>query len=436
MPRGTSPGTGPEILQALRQAQGVGQRELALQIGGAQASLISRFESGRRTPSRTVLEAICDRLALSPEDTNRLLGAFGFGPQSGDARAFGEVLRGLRLRAGLSQTELGHCLAVSKSVISRLERGEARPHYHEVRKLTTVLGDLGGGTGAALLISAGLALPSANSNQAWLAAQTEAVQELVRKTHFGAALGLLESGIVSVAERLSHDIDRYFYLATLNISYADCLSAANALASAAQRGQAAVESAEGLGDPILIAKAHSQLVEVLYQQCRYGDGWKQAKRGVQRLEPFTSLAPVGLRWWKARLELDVLENRTYMAVLAGDRTTPLTGMDRLMDVLGTDESWIPDLWSTKSELHALQENWTLAEQAWREEKAAATALGEPLALVNALLDGIEVALHDAEWDVALKQIEEAFPLAERYGYGYYCQELAGYRVRAEAGRQT
>lgn len=55
-------------------------------------------------------------------------------------RAFGEVLREYRTKAGLSQEELGHKADYDRTYISLLERGLRQPTLETLFKLADVLG--------------------------------------------------------------------------------------------------------------------------------------------------------------------------------------------------------------------------------------------------------------------------------------------------------
>jgi transcriptional regulator with XRE-family HTH domain len=52
---------------------------------------------------------------------------------------FGLVLRGMRLRAGLSQRELAERIGSTQSAIARMEKGETEPKFCTLEKLAEAL---------------------------------------------------------------------------------------------------------------------------------------------------------------------------------------------------------------------------------------------------------------------------------------------------------
>ena len=52
-----------------------------------------------------------------------------------DMNRFGEKLRTLRKRRGLSQTEMAEILGVQQSYVGKLERGERAPNVTMIRKV-------------------------------------------------------------------------------------------------------------------------------------------------------------------------------------------------------------------------------------------------------------------------------------------------------------
>lgn len=61
-------------------------------------------------------------------------------PRSGPERAFGEVLRQLRISRELSQEELGDVCDSDRTFVSMLERGLVSPTLRTLVKVSTALG--------------------------------------------------------------------------------------------------------------------------------------------------------------------------------------------------------------------------------------------------------------------------------------------------------
>lgn len=57
-----------------------------------------------------------------------------------DVFRLGDLLRRVRLDAGLNQTELASRIGASQSQVSRWERGEDEPHVSELRKIAEATG--------------------------------------------------------------------------------------------------------------------------------------------------------------------------------------------------------------------------------------------------------------------------------------------------------
>jgi transcriptional regulator with XRE-family HTH domain len=66
-----------KVLRMLREARGISQYKLA-KLLNTTPSLISRYESGQRSPRRETVRAIAEALALTPEERKILYHAAGF----------------------------------------------------------------------------------------------------------------------------------------------------------------------------------------------------------------------------------------------------------------------------------------------------------------------------------------------------------------------
>jgi transcriptional regulator with XRE-family HTH domain len=134
------------MLSAWRQSRGWSKSTLA-QRAGVASSTLSRWESGKRTPSLPELEAVLDALEVSPEQRSRAL-------QQMDApRAVlrlrresdltppvsGDLLRAMRLRRGLTQAELAQQIGVSQGRLGKWERSEDWPSTERLHALCYAL---------------------------------------------------------------------------------------------------------------------------------------------------------------------------------------------------------------------------------------------------------------------------------------------------------
>jgi transcriptional regulator with XRE-family HTH domain len=66
-----------KVLRMLREARGISQYKLA-KLLNTTPSLISRYESGQRSPRRETVRSIAEALALTPEERKILYHAAGF----------------------------------------------------------------------------------------------------------------------------------------------------------------------------------------------------------------------------------------------------------------------------------------------------------------------------------------------------------------------
>lgn len=94
------------LLKAWRQARGQSQMALAM-AAGVSPRHMSFIETGRSRPSRGMVLALCERLALPLRDRNQLLEA------AGHARAYGET--------SLSSPALAHMRQVVEFMLGQLE---------------------------------------------------------------------------------------------------------------------------------------------------------------------------------------------------------------------------------------------------------------------------------------------------------------------------
>ena len=133
-------------LRSIRTSAGFGLTEAAGRSNLSKAAL-SQWESGARTPSGAALDRLLTTLRVDPKVRARLLTeadpnyartALASEP-AGPMVDLGQVLRGLRLRAGMTQTELAALCAVSQSSIASWELGDGVPAIESLDTVIKVL---------------------------------------------------------------------------------------------------------------------------------------------------------------------------------------------------------------------------------------------------------------------------------------------------------
>ncbi len=141
-------------LRAARRRLGLSQAVFASKVGLDEGS-VRRWESGPGQPSRWMeprlrailegLEAPDAAVAEVPNSFFALTRARRRLPPSGQAIAsasYGDLVRLKRLRAGLTQTEVGLRLGVDPSTVRRWERGQSFPVASRRAAIVTLLGAL------------------------------------------------------------------------------------------------------------------------------------------------------------------------------------------------------------------------------------------------------------------------------------------------------
>jgi len=109
-----------EVLRSLRERRGVSQLRLA-KMAGIHHSLVSRYESGSRWPTRTTVIKLCRALGLDTADRMRLLAAAGFVLPSMDGN-LGVLVSELRRLA----LELDRLATQLETVLGTNREGESR----------------------------------------------------------------------------------------------------------------------------------------------------------------------------------------------------------------------------------------------------------------------------------------------------------------------
>jgi transcriptional regulator with XRE-family HTH domain len=134
------PGKGPALLREWRTRQGLTLGALALKAGVSKAAL-SRWEAGRAKPRLAELQATLDALRVTPEQRAELYdaldapGAFRLllppageeGSEEDGPPLTGELLRVLRLRRALTQSEVAARIGVRQGTVAKWENSEDWP---------------------------------------------------------------------------------------------------------------------------------------------------------------------------------------------------------------------------------------------------------------------------------------------------------------------
>ncbi len=127
-------GTLAALLGGLRKSRGLGLTEAARRAGLGRTTLY-QWETGLRAPRGKPLERLLDALgaperlraeALAKADPRHARLALDRRPL-GRPVALGQVIRAMRLRRGLTQTDAARACGVGQSAFARLERGDDVP---------------------------------------------------------------------------------------------------------------------------------------------------------------------------------------------------------------------------------------------------------------------------------------------------------------------
>lgn len=112
-------------LRRAREAQGLTQADLARMVGVAGGERVSRWELGRGRPGPAMTSALCQALNLEPADLM---------PEEALS------LRGLRLRRGLTLTQLADQTGLNVHCIQQWERGLIDVPPDAIERLSHALG--------------------------------------------------------------------------------------------------------------------------------------------------------------------------------------------------------------------------------------------------------------------------------------------------------
>ncbi len=117
------------LLRAHIELSEISLAELAMKIP-CDLSYLYRIRLGRYIPNHDFTRAISRALALTPQDEEVLLLAArppSLRSNLERCEAFGRLLRDLRKRRGVTQSELARALEYDQSLLSKIERGKRSP---------------------------------------------------------------------------------------------------------------------------------------------------------------------------------------------------------------------------------------------------------------------------------------------------------------------
>lgn len=133
-----------QTIQETRKARGLTLSALA-GAAGIHKSTLSRWERGISLPFTTELTKVLDVLQVSDSERRRCFQSLNApravqltSPQSGAGTApvaTWEILRALRLRAGLTQGDAARAVGVSQGLVTKWEKGECRPSDTQIHRL-------------------------------------------------------------------------------------------------------------------------------------------------------------------------------------------------------------------------------------------------------------------------------------------------------------
>ena len=111
-----------EQLRQARRAAGMTQAELAQRVGVADGTRVAAWEAGRAMPRPATWSAICVLLGIGASESEAV------------------TLRALRLRQGLTHSDVARAIEVDPSTVVRWESGAQRPRAAHAERLAQVLG--------------------------------------------------------------------------------------------------------------------------------------------------------------------------------------------------------------------------------------------------------------------------------------------------------
>lgn len=135
-----------EKLKVLRKKKGLTQQELADKVGTKRVN-VTRWESGNLKPSYENLSMLAcifdvsldyllgDYLEISKERYLKIKESY----LMKTSNVFPQRLKELRLKKGLTQTELGEKVGVKQSTFTNWENGKREPNFETIIKIADLL---------------------------------------------------------------------------------------------------------------------------------------------------------------------------------------------------------------------------------------------------------------------------------------------------------
>ena len=134
-----------EIITALRIEANLSRKKMAEKLGVTQAC-IGYWENGKKKPSYDLLRHICIVLDVSAdiilgfEDIQGKFYIAVYGSNKMDKIEFKDIIKQLRLEAGLSINALAKEIGVSPTCVCYWENGKRKPDYDQIKQICIVLG--------------------------------------------------------------------------------------------------------------------------------------------------------------------------------------------------------------------------------------------------------------------------------------------------------
>ena len=135
-----------EFIKYVRRERGLTQDEVAQRLSVV-TPVVSRWENDKSIPDLTNLSKLCTILTISIDEINKrqlIEGSKTLPPENYDGVRLGKFLKKLRIKNGLSQSEVGEKLFVTGQTVSKWENGSVvtLDVLNELSKLYAISPDL------------------------------------------------------------------------------------------------------------------------------------------------------------------------------------------------------------------------------------------------------------------------------------------------------
>jgi transcriptional regulator with XRE-family HTH domain len=186
--------TFPALIRQHRTQRGFSLETLAVRTGLAKTTLLN-WEAGRTKPGVRELEFLLQALEVSPRGRLTLLRALALPrtlaliPESERPPVTGDLLRALRLRRGLSQSEVARRLEIRQGTLAKWEKSEDWP---SIERLSALCAVLGARHEEVEVILSGVFLPLHLPQDATVETLKEASQELIQQSQHHPDAPLLD----------------------------------------------------------------------------------------------------------------------------------------------------------------------------------------------------------------------------------------------------